>query len=112
MLVVVTQSGIGTTQEQQIGAYNTWINAAIDSGVQGIIQYQWGVSNITNSSSPALTHQSGVGTINSSPVSTFDSPNDGYATYDDAVKGALEAAASRIGTAQTSTAKKRSLWEF
>jgi mannan endo-1,4-beta-mannosidase len=111
-VTVVSQSAIGTTETQQVGAYNTWTNAAITAGVQGVTQYQWGVTNITNSSSPALTQQSGVGETSSSSVSGFDSPNDGYAAYDDAVKGALQSAASQIGTVASSTSRKMARWEF
>lgn len=31
---------MGTTQQQQVNTYSSWINSAIDSGVQGITHYQ------------------------------------------------------------------------
>jgi hypothetical protein len=40
LAAVVQQSGVATTEQEQVGAYTTWINTAIDSGVQGITQYQ------------------------------------------------------------------------
>jgi hypothetical protein len=40
LAAVVQQSGVGTTEQEQVGAYTTWVNTAINSGVQGIIQYQ------------------------------------------------------------------------
>ncbi|CCA78057.1 related to beta-mannanase [Serendipita indica DSM 11827] len=94
---VPQSSPIGTTQAQQVSAYNTWITSAVKSGVQGIIQYQWGQGNITSSSSSAITHQSGVGTTNSTTTS-FYSPNDGYAAYDSAVKNTLAAGAKLIAS--------------
>ncbi|KAG8823513.1 hypothetical protein FRC17_009302, partial [Serendipita sp. 399] len=57
---VVYESPVGTTQTQQIGAYTTWINTAIDNDIQGIIHYQWGQVNLTQSSSTAITQQSGL----------------------------------------------------
>lgn len=104
---VVQQSGVGTTQQQQVGAYTTWINTAVDSGVQGIIQYQWGQTNIS-STSPAITHQSGVGQTSLSDT-TF-SPNDGYAAYDSVIKGTLAAGAARIAARTGNT--KRTLLEL
>ncbi|KAG8813564.1 hypothetical protein FRB91_009184 [Serendipita sp. 411] len=108
---IVHESPIGTTQSQQIGAYTTWINTAIDNDIQGIIHYQWGQTNITQSSSIAITQQSGVGSINST-TNTFYSPNDGYAAYDSAIKDTLEAGVKRITARNTSTRKRTSLNEF
>lgn len=108
---VVQESGVGTSQSQQVSAYNTWINTAIDSGVQGIIHYQWGVTNIASSSSPALTHQSGVGDSSTS-TTTFASPNDGYATYDDAIKSTLEAGAARVDIKNAGGVAKRTLLDL
>ncbi|KAG8913916.1 hypothetical protein FRC00_001299 [Tulasnella sp. 408] len=78
-----TPAPIGTdvapTEEQQVDAYKQWITQAIQTGITGVTQYQWGQTNLpTGPNSPGT-----------SPDSQGASPNDGYAAYSEAIKNVL-----------------------
>lgn len=80
--------GYGVTDQQQATTYTTWLDTGIASGLNGIVQYQWGQSGLTaepgTTISPSTT--TGESPTPSSPgetptpqQTTGESPNDGYA---------------------------------
>ncbi|KAH7914659.1 glycoside hydrolase family 5 protein [Hygrophoropsis aurantiaca] len=80
-------STYGVTDQQQASAYTTWLNTGIAAGLNGIIQYQWGQSNLTAVTgtmiSPDTTGESSGSSSTgetTSPDTTGESPNDGYST--------------------------------
>ncbi|KAG1905655.1 glycoside hydrolase family 5 protein [Suillus fuscotomentosus] len=82
--------GYGVTDQQQATTYTTWLDTGIASGLNGIVQYQWGQSGLTaepgTTISPSTT--TGESPTPSSPgetptpqQTTGESPNDGYAMF-------------------------------
>ncbi|KAG2111540.1 glycoside hydrolase family 5 protein [Suillus discolor] len=80
--------GYGVTDQQQATTYTTWLDTGIASGLNGIVQYQWGQSGLT--AEPGTTIDppttTGESPTPSSPgetptpqQTTGSSPNDGYA---------------------------------
>jgi len=74
------QQAVGVTDDQRDQAYLQWIQSSLTSGLSGVIQYQWGQSNLQPGPGTAITT---TGTSTSvGPVSDQSgvSPNDGYST--------------------------------
>ncbi|KAG1789858.1 glycoside hydrolase family 5 protein [Suillus plorans] len=80
--------GYGVTDQQQATTYTTWLNTGIASGLNGIVQYQWGQSGLTAEPGTTITPTTTTGEspTPSSPgetptpqQTTGESPNDGYA---------------------------------
>ncbi|OAX44646.1 glycoside hydrolase family 5 protein, partial [Rhizopogon vinicolor AM-OR11-026] len=79
----------GVTSQQQSDTYTTWLNTGIAAGLNGIIQYQWGQSNLTAEPGTSVTPPSTTGEVSTPgspgqtptpPEETGESPNDGYST--------------------------------
>ncbi|KAJ8589720.1 glycoside hydrolase [Rhizopogon salebrosus TDB-379] len=77
----------GVTTQQQSDTYTSWLNTGIAAGLNGIIQYQWGQSNLTaepgTTVSPTSTTgeqstPSSAGETPSPQDQTGETPNDGY----------------------------------
>jgi len=73
----VTQP-FGVTDSQQDDAYTQWLQAGLQSGLSGMLQYQWSQGNLTTGVGTAI--QSAVTGTTASPAvpGTGVSPNDGY----------------------------------
>lgn len=83
----------GVTDQQRDDAYAQWIQAGIEAGLQGIIQYQWGQVNLTGIPGTAIVPA--LNETGQSPVvnQTGVSPNDGYSIQgvgEVAVQGVLQ----------------------
>jgi mannan endo-1,4-beta-mannosidase len=92
----------GVTDQQRDEAYQTWIDTGIDSGLQGIISYQWGQSGLTTQ--PGTTISPNVNGTTQSPNinQAGQSPNDGYASVgvsQISLQEILSEAAQEIGSA-------------
>ncbi|KAG1890996.1 glycoside hydrolase family 5 protein [Suillus subluteus] len=83
-------TGYGVTSQEQASTYTSWINTGIAAGLNGIVQYQWGQTNLTaepgTTISPSTT--TGQSPTPSSPgeaptpqETTGESPNDGYSMF-------------------------------
>ncbi|KAG2349908.1 glycoside hydrolase family 5 protein [Suillus weaverae] len=79
----------GVTSQQQADTYTSWLNTGIAAGLNGIIQYQWGQSNLTAEpgttvSPPTTTGEtstpSSPGQVPTPQQTTGQSPNDGYSS--------------------------------
>jgi mannan endo-1,4-beta-mannosidase len=68
----------GVTDEQRDDAYMQWLASGITNGVQGMIQYQWGQSNLTAEEGTTISPAINQTTQSPIPNSTGESPNDGY----------------------------------
>jgi len=75
----VTQP-FGVTDSQRDDAYAQWLQAGLQAGVGGMLQYQWSQSNLT--SEPGSAIQPSVTGNTPEPTVTGNgvSPNDGYGT--------------------------------
>ncbi|KIJ44355.1 glycoside hydrolase family 5 protein [Sphaerobolus stellatus SS14] len=103
----VEQGQVALTDAQQATVYQQWIQAALDSDVQGIVQYQWGQADLspaTQATSPAPeSSQNFVPLIpSSSSTSTTTtnnqqntSPNDGYQVITPAVQSIFQLGATQ-----------------
>jgi len=82
---------VGFNQTQQASAYSQWVQAAINGGVSGIGQYQWG-QNYTSPRSPLITQSP----LAAAPGQTSPlSPDDGYAVFSDEQKAIFEGGAAQ-----------------
>ncbi|KAF9246526.1 glycoside hydrolase family 5 protein [Melanogaster broomeanus] len=101
-----TSSTYGVTNQQQTDAYSTWLNTGISAGLNGIVQYQWGQTNLT--AQTGTTISPGVTGISSNPQTTSSSPsddttgispNDGYSsTGNDGVQQVMQTASQQIAS--------------
>jgi mannan endo-1,4-beta-mannosidase len=73
-----TTPSSGVTDEQRDDAYSQWLGAGITNGLQGMIQYQWGQSNLTAESGTTVSPLSNETTTSPNLNETGQSPNDGY----------------------------------
>ncbi|KIM87070.1 glycoside hydrolase family 5 protein [Piloderma croceum F 1598] len=102
-------STVGVTDKQRDDAYSQWLRDGISDGVNGMLQYQWGQSNLTsaigtsispNSTDTTVAPSNGI-TISPSQNQTGVSPNDGYSISgigEDGVQMELKTASQNIGT--------------
>ncbi|ESK96962.1 glycoside hydrolase family 5 protein [Moniliophthora roreri MCA 2997] len=96
-----TVQPFGVTNAQRDDAYSQWLDTGISSGLDGIMQYQWGQGNLTaqpgTTISPDLT-----GTTSSPNTNTAgQSPNDGYSINgvgQEDVQNTLKTASQEIGS--------------
>ncbi|KAI0320106.1 glycoside hydrolase superfamily [Amylostereum chailletii] len=65
----------GVTDDQRDQAYSAWLNAGINAGLTGLIQYQWSSPNLTSVNGTLVQAQ-----INATTGTVGQSPNDGYGT--------------------------------
>ncbi|KAF8844970.1 glycoside hydrolase [Paxillus ammoniavirescens] len=99
-----TSSTYGVTNQQQTDAYSTWLGTGIAAGLNGIIQYQWGQTNLT--AETGTTISPGVTGISPNPQTTSTSPgedttgmspDDGYSSNgNDGVQQVLQTASQQI----------------
>ncbi|KAG6376142.1 glycoside hydrolase family 5 protein [Boletus reticuloceps] len=99
-----TNSTYGVTNQQQTDAYSKWFNTGITSGLGGIVEYQWGQSNLT--AETGTTISPGVTGISQDPRTTpispnndttGISPNDGYSNIgNDGVQQVVQTATQNI----------------
>jgi len=83
-----TNQTTGVTDDQRDAAYKAWLQSGIKNGLNGMLQYQWGQSNLTASTGTTVSPD-GIGTTPNAPAgnptssnqnATGQSPNDGYTT--------------------------------
>lgn len=98
----------GVTDDQRNDAYGQWLQAGLKGGISGMMQYQWGQSNLTAATGTVVDNNS-TDTSSAppagnpaSPVQTGTnmSPDDGYSTSGvglDGVQSVLQAASQNIG---------------
>ncbi|KAI9566434.1 glycoside hydrolase family 5 protein [Boletus coccyginus] len=97
-------STYGVTNQQQTDAYSTWLNTGISAGLGGIVEYQWGQTNLTAQTgttvSPGVTGispSSQTTQISPNNDTTGISPNDGYSNIgNDDVQQVLQTATQQI----------------
>lgn len=71
--------GVGATDQQRDQAYQQWLQAGIDAGVQGLVQYQWTANNLTQQQGTLIPlGVLPVQNTNDSTGTLGQSPNDGY----------------------------------
>jgi mannan endo-1,4-beta-mannosidase len=73
-----TSQPFGVTDQQRDDAYSQWLQAGLQSGLGGLVQYQWSSSNLTVGAGTAIQP-----TVTGTPeqptgTGTGVSPNDGY----------------------------------
>jgi len=99
-----SSTAYGVTNQQQTDAYSTWLNTGITAGLGGMVEYQWGQTNLTAETgttiSPGVTGISPDSTttsISPSNDTTGISPNDGYSNIgNDGVQQVLQTATQQI----------------
>ncbi|KAF9264690.1 glycoside hydrolase family 5 protein [Marasmius fiardii PR-910] len=102
IFVHLSTQEFGVTDQQRDDAYQTWLDTGIDSGLEGIIQYQWGQNGLTTQ--PGTTISPNVNSTTQSPNinQAGQSPNDGYSTVgvgQVSLQDVLSDAAQEIGNA-------------
>ncbi|KIJ17403.1 glycoside hydrolase family 5 protein [Paxillus involutus ATCC 200175] len=101
-----TNSTYGVTNQQQTDAYSTWLGTGITAGLNGIVQYQWGQTNLTAETGTTISPDvTGISqdpqTTSTSPGedTTGISPDDGYSSNgNDGVQQVLQTASQQIAT--------------
>ncbi|KAK7467163.1 hypothetical protein VKT23_004221 [Stygiomarasmius scandens] len=94
-----SSQAIGVSNEQQVDAYNQWVNTGIVNGLQGMMQYQWGQSGLTTQPGTTISPNVNSTSQSSNVDTTGISPNDGYSTQGvgtSSVQGVLQSASQRI----------------
>ncbi|KAF5373898.1 hypothetical protein D9758_000572 [Tetrapyrgos nigripes] len=77
---VTSNQTVGVTNEQQVDAYSQWLNTGIVNGLQGMMQYQWGQSGLTNQGGTTISPNINSTTTSPNQDETGQSPNDGYSS--------------------------------
>ncbi|KAG7452522.1 glycoside hydrolase [Guyanagaster necrorhizus] len=77
-----SNSTFGVTSSERTQAYSTWLDAGITSGLAGIMQYQWGVSNVTAAAGTSFSPNENSTSSSSDETGTSSSPDDGYSIID------------------------------
>lgn len=82
-------AGIGVTDPEQATIYSQWVTQAIQSGVSGILQYQWGQNNLPlgGGGGVVTSTQNNQGTSSGNGDSAGVSPNDGYSALQGTTEG-------------------------
>ncbi|KAK0210748.1 glycoside hydrolase family 5 protein [Desarmillaria ectypa] len=75
-------STFGVTNSERNQAYSAWLDASIISGLAGIMQYQWGVSNVTAAAGTSFSPNENSTSSSSDVTGTSSSPDDGYSIID------------------------------
>ncbi|KAJ7343492.1 glycoside hydrolase family 5 protein [Mycena albidolilacea] len=73
-----TQLPFGVTDSQRNDAYAQWLQQGINSGLAGMIQYQWGQGNLTALNGTAISPTINENGIVPTQDETGVSPSDGY----------------------------------
>jgi hypothetical protein len=63
--------GTGVTNDQLLSAYTSWFQAGLNSGISGMMQYQFSEQNLTPAPGTVVQSTNGQGTVGATP-------NDGY----------------------------------
>ncbi|PBK78145.1 glycoside hydrolase [Armillaria solidipes] len=77
-----SNSTFGVTSAQRTQAYSAWLDAGITSGLAGIMQYQWGVSNVTAAAGTSFSPDEDSTSASPDETGTSSSPDDGYSIID------------------------------
>jgi mannan endo-1,4-beta-mannosidase len=77
-VLVAAPSTLGVTDTQRDDAYTQWFQAGLDSGVQGMLQYQWSQGDLTAMRGTSISPAVGGTTTGTIVPGTGVSPNDGY----------------------------------
>ncbi|KDR81606.1 hypothetical protein GALMADRAFT_239658 [Galerina marginata CBS 339.88] len=95
-----TQQPFGVTDQQRDDAYSQWLTAGLNSGLQGMLQYQWSQGNLTTAVGTAISPTvTGTG-VSPDVTGTGVSPNDGYAINGqglDSVVSTIQQASQQFG---------------
>lgn len=68
----------GATSQEQADTYSSWLSTGIAAGLNGIVQYQWGQTNLTTEPGTTVSPPTTTGETPTPQQSTGESPNDGY----------------------------------
>lgn len=77
-----SNSTFGVTGAQRTQAYSAWLDAGITSGLAGIMQYQWGVTNVTAAAGTSFSPNEDSTSASPDETGTSSSPDDGYSIID------------------------------
>jgi mannan endo-1,4-beta-mannosidase len=103
---VVRRAPFGVTDGQRDDAYSQWIQEAIQQGLKGAVQYQWGQTGLTAQLGTTVSPvQDQTGTT-PNQNSTGVSPNDGYSINGQgspAAQNVLEQGAAQISARDLAT---------
>lgn len=77
-----SNSTFGVTSAQRTQAYSAWLDAGITSGLAGIMQYQWGVTNVTAAAGTSFSPNENSTSASPDETGTSSSPDDGYSIID------------------------------
>ncbi|KAK0197116.1 glycoside hydrolase family 5 protein [Armillaria mellea] len=77
-----SNSTFGVTSAQRTQAYSAWLDAGITSGLAGIMQYQWGVTNVTAAAGTSFSPNEDSTSASPDETGTSSSPDDGYSIID------------------------------
>ncbi|KAF9532976.1 glycoside hydrolase superfamily [Crepidotus variabilis] len=80
----------GVTDQQRDQAYTTWLQTGLQSGLSGMIQYQWSQSGLTPSVGTNIVPATGGTTTTPVVPGTGVSPNDGYGIQGQGEDGAVQ----------------------
>ncbi|PBK96850.1 glycoside hydrolase [Armillaria gallica] len=78
----LNNSTFGVTGAQRNQAYSAWLDAGITSGLAGIMQYQWGVTNVTAAQGTSFSPNEDSTSASPDETGTSSSPDDGYSIID------------------------------
>lgn len=72
----------GVTDDQRNDIYSQLITAGVDSGINGMLQYQWQQTGLTESPGTTISSDTPGDTVSPTPSGTGVSPDDGYSGND------------------------------
>ncbi|THU89503.1 glycoside hydrolase family 5 protein [Dendrothele bispora CBS 962.96] len=102
-----TSQAIGVTNDQQVDAYSQWVNTGLVSGLQGIMQYQWGQRGLTSQEGTTISPNDDTTTTSPNEDTTTTSPNDGYSAQavssGPSAQGVLQSASQQISNSLSLT---------
>ncbi|KAF9564649.1 glycoside hydrolase family 5 protein [Agrocybe pediades] len=74
-----SQAPFGVTDQQRDDAYTQWLQAGLEGGLQGMLQYQWSQGNLTTQVGTAISPPVAGTGVSPDIAGTGVSPDDGYA---------------------------------
>jgi mannan endo-1,4-beta-mannosidase len=95
-----TQQPFGVTNTQQNDAYTQWLNTGLQSGLAGMVQYQWSQGNLTTAVGTAISPTVSGTSVSPDVTGTGVSPNDGYSINGqefDPIASTIQQAAQAFG---------------
>ncbi|KAG8893871.1 hypothetical protein FRB99_001669 [Tulasnella sp. 403] len=75
------------TDNQQATAYTDWTTQAVQSGINGIVQYQWGETGLTSQTNSVVDDSNHYG--QSGTETQGSSPDDGYSAVSSAIQNII-----------------------